>query len=60
MDNQQLAAIEAAKEHWGTKKWKDQLLTAWMRSCYPHEFAEHRETLQHLRNTRGPQWLIQY
>ncbi|MDX0267670.1 hypothetical protein GOC13_07485 [Sinorhizobium meliloti] len=49
---EQLEAIRAyAKQH--GRKWKDQLNNDWM-------YARTIGTLQQLRNTHGPSWLVDF
>lgn len=59
MTEAQTAALEAARTLWG-KAWKDKLLTAWMRNCFPSALAEHVGELKRLRDTRGAYWLLEY
>lgn len=56
LNPEQLAALAAAKAHWG-RKWKQELSGCWLVSRYPHQLEDCKHFLQQVRNQGGPVFL---
>ena len=56
---EQLAALQAARDHWG-KRYKSKLNDCWLKGRYPSPLQDHQHLLHQLRNDGGPSFLLAF
>lgn len=59
LNTEHQAAIDFFRDKNG-RTWKNALRACWSKSNYPNTPDNHAAALQQLRNTHGPEWLMQY
>lgn len=59
LNTEHQAAIDFFRDKNG-RTWKSALRACWSKANYPNTPDNHAAALQQLRNTHGPEWLMQY